>query len=128
MSVVVIDASYLLTFLLPDEESEQVKKLVLEYGTGSVQFIAPDILPFEIANGLKSATLRERLPADKAIELMETFLAMRVMILPIDFSEALDLAITKKLSIYDASYAWLAQSRGCELMTHDKKLAKIAKT
>lgn len=127
MRVVVVDASYVLTFLLPDEQSEQVKELVLKFGAGNVQFIAPDILPFEIANGLKSATLRGRLRADEAIELMETFLAMHVMILPVAFLETLDLAIARKLSIYDASYAWLAQSRECELMTHDKKLAKIAR-
>lgn len=127
MRIVVVDASYLLTFLLPDEESDHVKALVLDYGAGIVQFIAPDILPFEIANGLKTATLRGRLGTDEAIELMKTFLAMRVMILPIAFSETLDMAITQKLSIYDASYAWLARSRGCDLMTHDKKLAKVAR-
>lgn len=127
MRVVVVDASYLLTFLLPDEESEPVSELVNQYGEGTVYFIAPHILPFEVANGLKSAILRGRLNPEKAIELIETFLAMHVASVPVDYSSILRLAMTSKLSIYDAAYAWLARSRGYELMTHDKKLAKIAR-
>ena len=43
---------------------------------------------------------------------------------PIDFAAAIDLAERTKLSLYDASYLWLAQALDAELVTLDDKLTR----
>lgn len=128
MNFAVVDASFVLSFLLPDEGVEGVSSFFKDFIEGNIITIAPHILDFEVMNGLKSATIRNRISNEKAFELAQRFDDLAIKMLPIETRGVLSLSLQKKLSIYDAAYAWLAQSRGCELMTHDKKLAKIAKT
>ena len=46
--------------------------------------------------------------------------------LSVDYNAVLDLAATTGLTAYDASYLWLAQQIGAELLTLDKQLANAA--
>lgn len=43
-----------------------------------------------------------------------------------DFADAIQLAETTRLSLYDASYLWLARHLDVELVTLDEKLQKAA--
>ncbi len=126
MKVFAVDASFILSFLFPDEEAEEVSLRFQQFGEGQISFIAPNILPFEVANGLKSALLRGRLKTNQVHNLLETFLALHITLLEVVHEEVLAMAIDSKLSTYDAAYAWLARSRECELLTHDKKLKRAS--
>jgi predicted nucleic acid-binding protein len=44
----------------------------------------------------------------------------------VEFDKVIDLATATDLSVYDASYLWLARSLGAELVTLDRKLARVA--
>lgn len=127
MNLAVVDASFVLSFLLPDENVEGVTSFFKDFIEEHTNALAPHILEFEVMNGLKSAMLRKRISSQNVLNLAKKFEDLSINILAIDVREVLTLSIQKKLSVYDASYAWLAQSRECELMTHDKKLAKIAR-
>lgn len=127
MNFAVVDASFVLSFLLPDEDVNGVTSFFKDFIEGHTAALAPQILEFEVMNGLKSAMIRKRISNQETLSLARKFEDLGVNMIAVEVLGVLTLSIQEKLSVYDASYAWLAQSRGCELMTHDKKLAKIAK-
>jgi predicted nucleic acid-binding protein len=51
---------------------------------------------------------------------------MLVELLPEHLRECLGLANEQGLSIYDASYLWLARLHDVQLLTHDARLAEAA--
>lgn len=120
---VVVDASALGAVLYSEAES-RVAQAALE----SKQLLAPTLLPYEIASiGLKK--LRRKLiePADAAAAL-GMYDAVSITLVPIDPVEVLSLAADKGLSLYDASYCWLARRLDVELITLDRRLAAAAGT
>ncbi len=121
----VVDASFILDFLLPDEQSAYVIKTFEEYKKDQITLIAPIILPFEIANGLKYAIKTKRINQKMALELLEIFLSLKIDLLNSDIYEILEAALEKELSIYDASYITLSQQENLPLLTLDEKLRKL---
>lgn len=120
----VIDASFVLAFLLPDEEIPEVETLFDKHKLGQVSLIAPVLLPFEIFNSLKMALGRHRLNKKNVSEIAEEFLGLKIEISPTNYEKTLDLAITHDLSFYDASYVSLATDKNFFLLTLDKHLKK----
>lgn len=127
MKAAVVDASFVLSFLLPDERTLKIDEVFSQHLDEEIVLVAPTLLPFEVANGLRSACLRKRIDQKTGASLLEKFCDLDIGLAPVYVPEVFALSIAKKLSTYDAAYAWLAHSRKCELMTHDKKLAKIAR-
>lgn len=121
----VVDASFILDFLLPDEQSTNVIKTFEDYKKGEMNFIAPIILPFEVANGLKYAVKSKRIKEGVALELLETFLKLDITLLQISLEKTLQISLEKELSIYDALYVALARQENFSLLTLDKKLKKL---
>jgi predicted nucleic acid-binding protein len=124
MNVAVVDASFALSFLLPDESIENVDGVFEDYLDGTTSLVAPTLLPYEVVNGIKSALTRKRIDCVQANQLASAFLALDLQLLPINLLDALARARTSKLSAYDASYVSLAASNGWPLLTHDKRLRK----
>lgn len=120
----VIDASVVLSFLLPDEiHQEQARKLFSEYSKGKLGFIAPLLLNFEITSGLKTAIIRMRISLKRGKQLLEQFLKLKIASAEEEnFNEVLEIAIEYGISTYDAEYVVLAQKEKYRLITADKKL------
>ena len=120
---VVIDASVILARLLPDEKaSKEIGDLYDEFLEKKVDFVAPNLLSYEVANALRSAVRQKRITEGLAEEMLSLFLALPIEFEEISFVETLRLAIEKKLSGYDASYVWLAKEKGIKLVSLDKRL------
>lgn len=119
-----IDASVVLSFLLPDEiNQEQARKLFSEYSKGKLRFIAPLLLNCEITNGLKTAIIRKRISLKRGKQLLEQFLKLKIALIGGEnFTQVLELAIEYGISAYDAEYVSLAKKEECQLLTADKKL------
>jgi len=113
---VVVDASYVLSWLMPDENNPKTK-------VG--QKIAPTLLPYEVLNALKSAVLRGRIREDLAQRLLKEFLVWQIDYQAVDSTKVLEIAVKHKLSGYDASYLYLAEKMKCELLTWDDKLKRL---
>ena len=80
------------------------------------------LLSFELANVCLTKIRREpgrRQALRAAFQLVDR---LAVETLAVDFGAALDLAETTGLTLYDASYLWLARALGAELVTLDRKL------
>lgn len=113
----VADASAIaaILFLEPGYEA-------MEEALSGCELYAPALIRFELANVcLKKIKTR---PAERnaILEAFASFDEFGVRERDIDFIEAIQLAQAGQLSLYDASYLWLAQSMGAELVTLDKRL------
>lgn len=123
--VYVIDASFILAFLLPDERNEQVVEVFKQYSLGKINFIASKVLPFEIVNSLKNA-IPKRVTQQNVIIMIENFLELKIEFMETDLKQILNLSLTKYLSVYDTSYLYLAQTNNFPLLTLDKKLKALS--
>ena len=93
-SQIVVDASAMLAKLLPDEKTlAQIKDYFNLFSRGKISFMAPVLLPFEVANGLRSAVKQKRLTEKTAAKLLDEFLKLDISYRRIDFASALKLAI-----------------------------------
>lgn len=122
----IIDASFVVAYLLPDEKIDKVNKLFEEYVQGEINLISSTILPLEVANAMKSAIGQHRIEKQKAVDLINEFLKIGINFEPLDLERILDLSLKNQLSVYDASYLYLAEENNIQLLTLDKKLEKLA--
>jgi predicted nucleic acid-binding protein len=112
----VLDTSYAISWLMPDEESP---KLIYD------RLIAPELLVFEVINALKTCVRSKRITPDIAQQLLREFESWDISYFKIENKSVLKLAVELELSGYDASYLWLAKEQKAELLTWDKKLKKL---
>ena len=123
----VIDASVLLCRFLPDEKPpENISVLFKKYEAGSIKFIVPELLKYEIANSLKSGVLQKRLSLETAQNILASILLLTINYLDADFQVCLNLAVKYNISVYDAAYEALARKHKTRLITLDDNLAAIA--
>lgn len=128
-SQIVVDASAMLAKLLPDEKTlAQIKDYFNLFSRGKISFMAPVLLPFEVANGLRSAVKQKRLTEKTAAKLLDEFLKLDISYRRIDFASALKLAIKNEMSIYDAAYIFLAAGEKIPLLSLDQRLLEIVKS
>jgi len=121
MSVKVADASAVVAVLFDEPAGDAIRQR-LEGET----IVAPQLLPFEVAN--TCLTKLRRQPASRA-SLLAAFAKLAefgIELLEVDQQAAVSTAEESGLSLYDASYLWLARELGAELVTLDKKLQQAA--
>ena len=118
----VVDASFILASLLPDESTPKVERAISNFIAGHVEFISCPLLPFEVANGLAAALLSKRINEKQALDLAKSFSDLRIEIKGVDIYDSLSLAIKKRISVYDASYLVLAKENRFKFLTLDTHL------
>lgn len=123
----VVDASFVLSYLFPDEPQEEVDMLFEQFTRGDITLIAPHLLPFEITNGIRSAIKRKRVTQVKARLLLENFAQLRLHYVAVDETAMLRCALRYKLSAYDAAYLTLAHEKHVPLYTMDVQLKTCTK-
>lgn len=122
----IIDASFVLSFLLPDEKHQHVDQVFNQYKDGTVELLSVPLLPFEVVNGLKLAVLRKRIDTKYALNRMKEFFDYKISLRGVDFFEAFEMAKKHSLTIYDACYLYQAQNLKTQLLTLDVALQKIS--
>ncbi|MDA8048795.1 MAG: type II toxin-antitoxin system VapC family toxin [Rhodospirillales bacterium] len=117
----VVDASALAALLFGEPRAAAVAASLED-----ARLAAPALLPFELANVCLTKMRRHRAQrkALRAAFRLAERLAIETVV--VDHEAALDLAEATGLTAYDASYLWLARALGAELVTLDRKLAKVA--
>ena len=126
---VVIDASITLPWYFQDEvtpETEAVFNRVIAEGA-----VAPAHWKLEVANGFRTALLRQRIDRTYRDESLQDLSNLSIEIDTIGIREAwtttLDLADRYRLTPYDAAYLELAMRRNLPLATLDKELLAATK-
>ena len=124
----VVDSSYILSVLLPDEKRLPAAKNNLKLITSEKnKIISSPLLEFEVGNGVRSALLRKRIKSNSPSILIKNFNLLPIKIEKIDNERVLSISITNNLSFYDATYLFLAKSRNAVLLTLDEKLFSLCK-
>jgi predicted nucleic acid-binding protein len=126
----VIDSSFLLKILLPEDKSEQAEKLWKGWIEDSIKIVAPTLIVFEVSSVLRNKIYRGILGNDDAKELVDQ---IKYLDLTLIYTEdLLDLAwgigsILKVSVLYDCFYIALSKFLGSPLWTADRKLYHSAK-
>jgi predicted nucleic acid-binding protein len=124
---VVLDASVVLAWLLPDERSDDARALI-HLGVRE-RIRAPSSLPLEVANALHVAARRGRLRPAIRRSLIDEFLSLPIVLEPVSGRAVLradELASRHPLTVYDAGYLDLAISSHSPLATFDAALVRAA--
>ena len=123
--IVVLDASCVLAWLLPDEESSVVEALFADL---DCYLLAPDLLRYEIINALVVGQRRRRIDAAQVKEALTLFTLAPISLLRPSASSVLELYQNHKLSGYDAAYLAVAAQQGAQLASFDGRLSAAAAT
>src|SRR3989338_3439733 len=125
---VVVDASVVLNWLLPDEKrATETNRIFDELNQKKIRLIAPILLFYEVMNALKSTSLRKRMKWADIVEAMNVFINLKIkLVVQEDRGEAIiKTALKLNLTGYDAAYVQLAKDLQVKLLSLDKKLAKL---
>ena len=115
----VVDASAIVALLFNELTRDEVARHLSGFSLR-----APNLIRFEVASAcLKKirAAPRQQQALLGAFSLLDD---LSISSDAVDLDGAIDLAQLTKLSLYDASYLWLARALGVELVTLDDKLAR----
>jgi predicted nucleic acid-binding protein len=130
MKRAVVDASVVLKWYLLDEvDGERALSLLEKHYRGAIELIAPSILAYEVASGLVIAGKRGRLAQEEVCEALEGYWALQLTVVDaIRFYRRLPhFSAGYGISIYDASYAAVAELERAPLITADQKLLAALK-
>jgi predicted nucleic acid-binding protein len=124
-----VDASVVLKWQLDDEEAVAEANALRHdfYVRGTFQAIAPQLLIYEVANGIATAARRKRIASDKAELALANLIALGVELKEVDPRSILRLALQYSLAAYDAAYLALAEAEQCELWTGDRPFYQTVK-
>ena len=127
MQKLVIDASFLKSFLFLDESNEQKESST---DLNLYSFISSHLLDFEVLNALQSGVRRRRI-SDKEQKDMEILYFQlpieKIELMPSEIYTRSKLASNSQLCIHDSSYLYLAIREKAILSSFDKELLKEAK-
>lgn len=124
-ALVVIDASVLAGWLLPDEETDLgCEKLMSDFEAKCVALVAPPLLKHELMNALSVAVKRRRISPEDAVLAWNAFMDLGILFEDPDRigGSVVALSSLPGVTAYDASYVALADSLGCPFYTLDEKL------
>ena len=131
MTAFVLDASVTAAWLLPDEASEQTRRLYGLIRRDELEPQAPHLWNWECANIIANGVRRQRIPPASVEGLWSVLEAVRHRLQLHDLAAAqhkasLGVALDFGLSAYDACYLWLARSLNVPLATFDRQLIAAA--
>jgi predicted nucleic acid-binding protein len=129
MKVYVIDASVAVKWYIPEPFSEQAVYYLELLKAGQAKLLAPELIVAEMGNVLWKKEVSGELSRGEVQLIGETLansfpaeLTGNQLLLP----AALELALDLKLTLYDSLYLALAIVKKAQLVTADKKLARLA--
>jgi predicted nucleic acid-binding protein len=115
----VVDASAVVALLF----NELTRDVVAERLRGATLY-APGLIGFEVANACLKKMRAAPGERQALIEAYALFGQLSIVAETIDLAAAIALAEQTRLSLYDASYLWLAYALDAELVTLDDRLAQ----
>lgn len=123
--MVVVDTSVAYKWFSPEKEELLPEALALL--KNSAVLIAPDLIIWELANSWATKT---KLKTSQVKVFLKDFEEIEIKIEPVSFElvrKAVDFSKKYQVSVYDASYAVLAEEKGCDFVTADSKFVSKVK-
>ena len=114
----VVDASALVAILFGEPAAETVAAWLR-----GAQLAAPSLLAYEVTNVCLTKIRRNPDQRSDLLAAFSSWADMGIGLAEVDQAGVLATAEERGLTAYDASYLWLAQRLGAELVTLDRRLA-----
>jgi predicted nucleic acid-binding protein len=123
----VVDASVVLTWCFPDENSAVAQRVAQMFKEGD-SAIAPSFWPHEVLNALLVGEKRKRISVDLVRTFLTDLATLPIVLQELRADDVFDriqsLSREHGLTTYDAAYLDLAQSNGLPLATLDEDLIR----
>ncbi len=126
---IVLDASLLVVLASGDPRQPAAQRLIRRWIDAGEDLHAPELLPYEVANGLTRLVGAGAFPVGRVREAWSTLMALPITYHPLGADGEQAIAVALQLgrrSAYDAAYLTLAQRLGAQLWTFDGPLARNA--
>lgn len=119
----VLDASVLVEFLVPGRWGRSADRFVgaLAWPT-PIELFAPDLIFLEVGNALRKLALRKALSDRRAGRLVPRVPELAIATVSSTALLSPAWSLRRHMTMYDASYAALARSLDCPLVTTDRRL------
>lgn len=129
LELAVVDASVVLKWQFDDEESVSQAIALRDdyYARGAIKLIAPQLLMYEVVNGIATASRRKHLTPEIAFQAVENLVALRIDLREVEPLLLLEVSLRYNLAAYDAAYLALAESERCGLWTGDRAFYQAVK-
>ena len=118
---IVSDTNIFLAVALDEPERGRIIQL-----TSGADAVAPNVLPYEIANALSAMINRNQVTPEEALFALQSASLIPVRLIEIDIKLALKLAIEFNIYAYDAYFLECARSLSCPLITLDSRMKQAA--
>lgn len=123
MAPVVVDASVVAALIFLEPEAQDLAEEL----EGS-DLVAPDLLPYEIANVASMKVRRRLITRDHAAAAVALLDRLDVRLHPVVAARAFETATQTGLTAYDGAYVWLSRALGARLATLDARVARAVRT
>ena len=125
MSAVVVDASVAVKWFCPEPHAQAAHRVL----GGRRVLLAPELIWAEVANVLWKRVQRAELTQEVAQQILRDFKRFPLQTSPINalLEPAWQLAVQRRITVYDALYLALAVSRECKLVTADRSFHDAVK-
>ena len=118
----VVDASAIAALIFFEPRHREVEEAL-----SGADLYAPALLRFELANVCLKKIYARPSEREASLAAFGTLASFGIQEIQTVFEQAIEVAERTRLSLYDASYLWLARSMDVELVTLDAKLKRAAR-
>jgi predicted nucleic acid-binding protein len=121
VTLVVVDASIVVKWFLPEQSSEEARQLLDE----SLELVAPDLVYAEAGNAVLKRVRMRQLEAPIARRMVADIATIALQPVPsqVLLKDAMGVAISAGITVYDALYLALAVRLETQLVTADARLS-----
>lgn len=124
MDKIVVDSSVVIKWFVTEPFSEEARRVLEGYQSGTLTLIAPDLLAAEIGNIVWKKFRLQGLAQQDAEQIIAAFRELKIELTPsIELLEdALRIAMTHDRTVYDSLYIALSTREKCFFITADERL------
>ena len=119
---IAVDASVVVKWFVEEKYSKEALMIRDSFIEGLVDIVVPSLLYFEVLNALKYSGAFGEDELKKVARILEDYLFTLYELEGAYAEKAVEIAMRKGITIYDASYVALALIEGVDLYTADEKL------
>lgn len=120
-AVEVVDASAVGALLFGEPAADAIAARLQ-----GARLAAPELLPFEVTNIAVKKIRRYPEARDALVAAFILFAKLPIDLFTVDHDEVLRLALSSRLTAYDASYLWLARKLEADVITLEKALERAS--
>lgn len=125
MTNVVIDASVIVSWFLPDETNGKYDDILNRMD--KIKINVPSIFEYELMNIIINATKKKRIDFSTALQIFDIVWRYPIVVESPIKTRVFEIAHAQDLTAYDAAYLELAMRLHVPLITYDKVLLNAAK-